>query len=212
MTARYTLHGIWASGPTYKVGLMLSLAGETYDYIHVDLRQGEHKQPGYLAKNRFGQVPCLVDTSNGRQLCQSASILEFLADKTGKFGGATLDERFAAREWMFWDFDRLAPAIYRVRAAKLGFRKAHEAVVESYTGDGQVALKTLDDHLAGRLWIVGEGTTIADIDIYGVVGYATQGGYDLSQYPSIRSWMARIEALPGYAGPETLLPKESKAA
>ena len=54
MPARYTLHGIFASGPTYKVGLMLSLAGEHFDYVHVNLREGEHKRPEYLAKQRFG--------------------------------------------------------------------------------------------------------------------------------------------------------------
>src|SRR5262245_26543269 len=34
MTKRFTLHGIWLSGPTYKVALMLSLCGEPFDYVH----------------------------------------------------------------------------------------------------------------------------------------------------------------------------------
>src|SRR3954466_14229644 len=85
------LPGVFASGPTYKVGLMLALAGEPFDYVHVALREGEHKKPEYLAKQRFGQVPLLVDNSNGRHLCQSASILEYLADATERFGGASLE-------------------------------------------------------------------------------------------------------------------------
>jgi hypothetical protein len=36
--ARYTLHGIFASGPTYKVGLMLRLTSQPFNYEHVDLR------------------------------------------------------------------------------------------------------------------------------------------------------------------------------
>src|SRR3954469_14023052 len=44
MSARYTLHGIWASGPTYKAGLLLALAGEPFDYVHVDLRAGERSR------------------------------------------------------------------------------------------------------------------------------------------------------------------------
>src|SRR3954454_3335436 len=79
--------------------------------------------PAYRAEQRFGQVPLLVDNENGRHLCQSASILEYLADRTGKFGGADLDERIRTREWMFWEFDRLAPNVYRPRAARAGFRK-----------------------------------------------------------------------------------------
>lgn len=212
MSARFTLHGIWLSGPAYKVGLMLSLAGEPFDYVHVNLREGEHKRPDYLKKQRFGQVPLLVDTSNGRHLCQSASILEYLADTLGKFGGSTLEERFQAREWMFWEFDRLAAPIYRLRGVRLGFRSVAQPVAESYFQDGMLALQILDDSLKGRDWLVGEGMTIADIDLYGVVTYAAQGGFPLAKFAHVEGWMKRLESLPGFSGPFDLLPKESRTA
>lgn len=212
MAARYTLHGIWLSGPTYKVGLLLSMLGEPFDYVHINLREGEHKKPEYLAKNYFGQVPCLLDNRTGRHMCQSASILEYLAEQGGKFGGADEAERVRIREWMFWDFDRLASNIYRARSIKLGFRQAHEAIAEMSLNDGKVALKVLDDHLAGRSWMVGNGPTIADIDLYGVVSFAPAGGFSLADYPNISSWMKRFEALKGVGAPEQVLPKESKAA
>jgi glutathione S-transferase len=212
MPARYTLHGSPRSGPTYKVGLFLSLAGEPFDWVLVNMREGEHKQPAYLAKQRFGQVPLLVDNENGRQLCQSASILEYLADRTGQFGGANLDERIRAREWMFWDFDRLAPHIYRARATCSGIRKFDPAVVAQHESDGKAALKVLEEHLAGRDWMVGDGPTIADIDLYGVMAYAEEGGYDLDAHPNVRAWMTRIQALPGFAAAEALLPQATRAA
>jgi glutathione S-transferase len=212
VSARYTLHGVFLSGPTYKVGLFLSLAGESFDYVHVNLRGGEHKQPPYLAKQRFGQVPLLEDTQNGRRLCQSASILEYLADTTGRFGGATLEERVQAREWMYWDFDRLAAPVYRSRGMKLGFRQGGPEVVEMYANEGKTSLKVLDDHLAGRSWLVGENPTIADIDIYGVVAYAHEGGFDLAAFPNLSAWKGRFEALPGFAAPDAILPKETRVA
>src|SRR3954452_8943762 len=150
MPARFELHGIFLSGPTYKVGLMLSLAGEPFDYVHVNLQQGEHRQPPFLSKQRYGQVPLVVDRNNGRQLCQSAAILEYLADTLGIFGGATLDERLQAREWLYWDFDRLAAPIYKARIIKAGTRPASADVLEYFTDAGQAALKVLDRHLAGR--------------------------------------------------------------
>ena len=212
MPARYTLHGSFRSGPTYKVGLMLALAGEPFDYVHVNMREGEHKQPAYLAKQRFGQVPLLLDNENGRQLCQSASILEYLADRTGKFGGADFDERIRAREWMFWDFDRLAPHIYRPRAARAGFRQFDPAVLAQHETEGKAALNVLEGHFAGRDWLVGDGPTIADIDVYGVVAYAADGGYDLAVYPNLSAWMRRIQAQPGFAPAEALLPQATQAA
>jgi glutathione S-transferase len=212
VAVRFTLHGIHLSGPSYKVGLMLSLAGEPFDYVHVNLREGEHKQPAYVAKQRFGQVPLLVDNANGRHLCQSASIMEYLADVLGKFGGASLEERIQIREWMYWDFDRLAPSIYRSRGMRAGFRASTPELIEIYANEGNLALKVLDTHLAGRSFVVGEGLTIADIDIYGAVAYAAEGGFDLGLYPNVAAWKARIEALPGFGATGSLLPPATKAA
>lgn len=212
MPARFELHGVAFSGPTYKVGLILSVAGEPFDYIHVNMMAGEHKQPAYLSKQRYGQVPLLVDRNNGRHLCQSASILEYVADTLGKLGGATLNERFEAREWLYWDFDRLAPAIYRSRSIRRGFRKGGPEILEMCAADAASALKVLDRHLAGRTWIVGEGMTIADIDIYGVVAFAGEAEIDLALYAQMTDWMKRIEVLPGFKGPKDLLPMESRVA
>lgn len=210
MPARFDLHGMFVSGPTYKVGLMLSLAGEPFDYTHMNLMEGEHKRPPYLSKQRYGQVPLLVDRANGRHLCQSAAILEYLADTLGKFGGASLDERLQAREWLYWDFDRLAAPLYRARVIKAGIRPAPAEVLEDCQNAVKAALKVLDSHLAGRDWLVGEGPTIADIDIYGVVAFAGAAGIDLADYPQVAAWAKRLEALPGFKPADTLLPKASR--
>jgi glutathione S-transferase len=212
MSARYTLHGFWMSGPCYKVGLMLAFAGEKFDYVNVALRAGEHKAPGFVAMQRFGQVPLLADNQTGLNLCQSASILEYLAETTGQFGGASQAEKIEAREWLFWDFDRLAMHIYRMRGQRIGLRSLAQPIVEMHFAEGNMALKVLDDHLKGREWMVGSGMTIADIDIYGVIAYAGAGGFDLAAYPALSVWKARFEALPHFAAAEQLLPKASVAA
>lgn len=210
--ARYTLHGIWASGPTYKVGLFLTLAGLPFDYAHVDMMAGAHKREDYLAKNRYGVVPTLEDKEAGVTLCQSGSILEYLAETTGKFQPATPQARAQAREWVFWGWDRLARGVYRPRAFKFGFAKAVQDVVDHYVADGAAGLKDLNTQLTGKTWLVGEAASFADIDLYGVAAFAEQGGHDLSELANLKAWMARIEALPGFKGPNDLLPKEDRAA
>ena len=212
MPARYELHGIFLSGPTYKIGLMLSLCGEPFDYVNVNLRAAEHKSPAFVTKQRFGQVPLLVDKGNGRNLCQSAAVLEYLADMMGKFAGDTIEEKIEVKEWLFWSFDRLSPNIYRSRGMRLGLRSMSFDTAAMYFTEGNVALKVLDDHLNGRSWLVGSGPTIADIDVYGVIDYAAAGGFDLVQYKNISSWIARFKGLKGFGTPEQILPKVSKAA
>ncbi|MGL4728378.1 MAG: glutathione S-transferase family protein [Bosea sp. (in: a-proteobacteria)] len=211
MTARYTLYGIWLSGPAYKIGLMLTLAGEKFDYQHTGPRD-DAKKAEFLAMNRFGQVPLLTDNENGRHFCQSAAILEYLADTTKKFRATSPAARQQVKEWMYWEFDRLAAPIFRLRGQRLGFRSIHQATAEMYFTEGNAALKVLDDQLAGKSWLVGRKATIADIDVYGVVSYASAGGFDLKKYKSISKWMKRFEALPGFGTAEEILPKVSRKA
>lgn len=48
------LYGHEMSGNSYKVRLFLELLSIDYELIKVDLMQGEHKSPEYLALNAFG--------------------------------------------------------------------------------------------------------------------------------------------------------------
>ena len=95
---------------------------------------------------------------------------------------------------------------------KAGFRKAPAEVVEDCIQAAKSALGVLESHLAGRDWLVGEGVTIADIDIYGVVTFAGEAGIDLAEFPRVSTWAKRIEALPGFKARADLLPMESQVA
>ena len=208
--SKMTLHGIWLSGPTYKAGLALSLMGQSFAYKHVDLRAGAHKKPEYLAINRYGQVPALED--GGLKLCQSGSILLYLADKFGKMGGTSAEQKARVREWIFWEADRLAANIYRPRAIKRGFLKADDSVYAMYVNMAKDALKVLDTELgAGGPFLVGAEPTVADVAVYGDVAYAREADIDLSPYANVKTWMGRLEKLPGFKKYEDVLPKADAA-
>ena len=145
------------------------------------------------------------------KLCQSGSILIYLADKFGKMGGKTAEEKARVREWLFWEFDRLAPNIYRPRAIKKGFMKADDNVLQLYTGLANDALKVLDASLAKSSFLVGNEATIADVAVYGDVAYAEEGAIDLAPYANVKAWMGRVEKLPGFKKYADLLPQQDAA-
>ena len=207
--SRYTLHGLWLSGPTYKVGLMLSLTNTAYDYEHVDLRAGAHKADAFLARNRYGQVPVLEDHEADICLCQSSVILDYLSEETGQFSGKDRSEKLRVREWQLWAAGQLSSGIYRTRAAQLGFFEFPEDVRKANLHAAQSSLRELDNLLSGRDWLVGNAATIADIDLYGIVAYANQGRIELHPYPNVHRWMAGVEALAGFRTTETCLPRTS---
>jgi glutathione S-transferase len=205
---RFTLHGTMMSGPTYTVGLMLSLCRHPFSYIHVNLREGQHKQPDYLVKNRYGQVPALRDGQIF--LVQSAAILEHLAESLKRFDGKTPMERIRVREWLFWQWDKLSLPVLRLRARNRGFRQFGDEVRTMYDTEAKAALAVLEHELAKSDWIVGKRPTIADIGVFAVVRYTPEALIDLTPYPNVVAWKKRIEALPGFGTPEQILPMESR--
>ena len=81
-------------------------------------------------------------------------------------------------------------------------------------GDAQLlgALIDADVNAKMDLQFATLNPSIARVDAYGVVNYAADGGFNLGDYPNVQAWMSRFEALPGFGKPETILPKESRAA
>ncbi|MBC8036709.1 MAG: glutathione S-transferase family protein [Rhizobiales bacterium] len=205
---RFTLYGTMTSGPTYTVGLMLSLCRHPFSYIHVNLREGQHKQPDYLVKNRYGQVPTLRDRQTIH--VQSASILEHLSSALNKFNGKTPLEKQRIREWLFWQWDKLSLPVLRLRARARGFRQFGDEVRVMYDTEAKAAFAMLEHELAKSPWIAAKKPTIADVGIYAVTRYAAEANIDLTHYPQLLSWKKRFEALPGFGTPEQILPMESR--
>ena len=205
---RFTLFGMLGSGPTYTVGLMLSLCKHPFSYIHVNLREAQHKQPDYLVKNRYGQVPALRDGQT--YYVQSAAILEHLAEVLHKFDGKTDIERNRIREWLFWEWDKLAVPIYRLRARNRGIRQFGDEVRVMYDTEARAALAVLEHELVKSEWVAAKRPTVADVGVYGVLRYANEASIDLSAYPHVSDWKKRFEALPGFGTPEQILPMESR--
>ena len=205
---RFTLYGSALSGPTYTAALALSLARHPYSYIHVNLREGAHKQPDFLVKNRYGQVPVLRD---GQMMTvQSAAILLHIGESLDKFYSKNAVEKQRIREWLFWQWDKLAVPVFRLRAKARGQRQFGDELRLMYDTEVRAALAVLEHELAKSEWIVGKKPTVADIGVYGVLRYAPEANIDLAHYPAVTAWKKRFELLPGFATPEALLPMESR--
>ncbi len=205
---RFTLYGFAGSTSTYTAALGLALMRHPFSYIHVSLRDGAHKQPDFLVKNRYGQVPALRDGQ--AYFVQSAAILMHLAEALQKFDGKTPAETQRIREWLFWQWDKLAVPVFRLRARNRGLRQFGDEVRTMYDSESRAAIASLEHELARSDWIAGKKPTVADIALYGVLRFAQEANIDLHAYPRVLAWKKRFEELPGFATPESLLPMESR--
>jgi glutathione S-transferase len=205
---RFTLYGFAGSTATYTAALGLALMRYPFSYIHISLRDGAHKQPDFIVKNRYGQVPALRDKQ--AYYVQSAAILMHLAESLDKFDGKTPVEKQHVREWLFWQWDKLAVPVFRLRARARGLRQFGEEVRTMYDQEAKQGFAVLDHELARNEWLAAKRPTVADISIYVVARFAHDASIDLSHYKHLMAWKKRFEELPGFAPPEMLLPMESR--
>jgi glutathione S-transferase len=206
MDDRFTLYGSFTSSSTYKPMLFLALARLPFSFRTVNLKTGKHREPDFLAINRYGLVPAL--THRGLTIVQSNVILDYLARVTAKFDGTTEQERWQAREWLSWEADAIQN-VARVRHFSR-FRAVDPVVMAHFRPLAESALTFMDQTLAERRWLVGEACTIADIGCWGRMVFMTEGGMDIAQWPNVEAWSGRLKAMPGFALPYDLIPKRDQ--
>ncbi len=184
------------SGHSHRVELFLSLLGVKARLVDVDLLSGEHKQPEFLSRNAYGQVPVLEDGAH--VIADSNAILVYLAQAFDPKGNWYPSEPALAADVQRYLSLAAGPIASGPAAARLvtvfGAGLDHDKAKQVAEG----VLTTLDAHLAGRDWLVGETPTIADVANYAYIAHAPEGEVSLSGYVNIRNWLARIEALPGF--------------
>jgi glutathione S-transferase len=205
--AEYRLHCFAQSGNSYKPALMLELAGADWEPVFVDFFNGENRSPEFQALNEMGEAPVLEH--DGLALTQSGVILDYLAEKLGRFGPRGAAERREILRWVLWDNHKLTSynATWRFLTNFVPEAKRSAEVIGFLEGRGRAALGLLNDHLTGRDWIVGAAMTIADFSCVGYMFYDDEFPIDwAAEYPAVTAWRDRIRALPGWKHPYDLMP------
>ncbi len=198
-----TLYGMPLSGHCHRVELLLRMLDLPFHYEGIS--PDSRASPAFLALNPLGQIPVLTD--GDLVLPDSNAILVYLA--------TCYD---AARVWY-----PAAPIIaarvqkwLSVAAGEIRFGPAMARVICVFSRPGDLAaaqgiaariLTFMEAHLADRAFLAHDTATIADLACYSYIAHAPEGGVPLEPYPYIRTWLARVEALPDFTPmPRSALP------
>jgi glutathione S-transferase len=162
-------------------------------YEHVPTPVADAKKPEHLKINPAGHIPALDD--NGTVLFESMAINLYLAEKYGKapLWPASVEDHGRAYQWSFWVMTEVEPHLITMLRHRLlnppeqRDEKAAQQAAEAL----KAPLKVLNDHLAGREWILGKDFTIADLNVASVMSFGMLVKLDMSAAPAVQGWLQK---------------------
>jgi len=207
--AEFQLYCFAQSGNAYRAALMLNLIGADWEPIWIDFfAGGATRKPEYRDEiNEMGEVPVLV---HGRKkLTQSAVILTYLANLSGKFKPQGEDEELESLRWIIFDNQKVNGFLGPFRFLKnFAPKPGDPAVMAFMKARIDASLAIVNKRLTGRQFLVSDKPTVADISMTAYFYYPPEEfGFDIAkEHPAIGTWMERMKALPGWAHPNDLMP------
>jgi glutathione S-transferase len=209
---QYRLHYFPESGNSYKLALMLTLCGQSFELIWTDFGGGVTRTEEWRRSvNRLGEIPVLEE--DGLTLTQTGPILLHLAGKFGHFAGRDDAERFEILRWLFWDNHKLTGHMATYRYLRTFTPGPDPAVLTFLRGRIDDFLGILERRVSERAFVVGDRATIVDLSMCAYLSFPEdETGYDLAiSHPKVHAWLDRITALPGWRSPYELLPGQRLA-
>ena len=191
----YTLYGM-GSPNVVKVVIALEELGQSCDFVHVNVFQGEQREPWFLALNPNGKVPVLVEKRDDGDfsLFESGAIMDWLASRHGAFGGSNEDKKAKVRQWLTFQMANCGPtfgnAIHFSLATQDNPYGANRFQIEM-----RKQLRLIEARLAASDYLAGD-YSIADMASYPWIVPYEQHKQDLNQFPHLKRWFEAIKARP----------------
>ncbi|KVF79118.1 maleylacetoacetate isomerase [Burkholderia sp. FL-7-2-10-S1-D7] len=183
------LHSFFNSSTSYRVRIALALKGLPYDTLPVNIRTGEHREAGYVARvNPSASVPALVD--GDFRLGQSLAIIDYLDQIHPAPRLIPLEPRQRARVLELATL--IACDIHPVNNLRVLRYLDSELQVtpqqksawyRHWIAEGMAGAERLLARAGTGPWCFGAAPTLADVCLVPQVANALRMDCDLSAYP-----------------------------
>jgi glutathione S-transferase len=163
--------------------------GLDYEHVPIEIGDAGARSPEYLAINPNGRLPAIDDGGFG--LWESLAITLYLAKKHGRLYPTTLEGEAKAWQWTLWSVQEVDRGvnIWSLHAVRLPPQDRDPQRRADALKVLEAPFKVLDGALAGRLYLLGDDFTVADLNVSAVISRAVD--MDLSATPRIGDWLKR---------------------
>jgi GST-like protein len=190
----------WTTPNGHKITIFLEEAGLPYRVVPVNIGMGDQFKAEFLAISPNNRIPAILDDDppgGGApvSIFESGAILQYLAEKTGKFLPSDLRGRFEVMQWLFWQMGGLGPMAGQNHHFSQYAPEKIPYAIDRYVRETNRLYGVLDKRLADRPFVAGE-YSIADMASYPWVVPHERQGQNLDDFPNLKRWFEAIRARP----------------
>jgi len=191
----------WPTPNGHKVTLFLEETGLDYRIFPVNIGKGEQFEPSFLKIAPNNRMPAIVDhepADGGAPLSlfESGAILQYLAEKTGRFLPADLRGRAETMQWLFWQMGGLGPMAGQNHHFSNYAPEKIPYAIDRYVKETARLYGVLDRRLADRAYVAGDDYSIADMASYPWIASHANQSQDLNDFPNVKRWFETIAVRP----------------
>ncbi len=201
----------WPTPNGHKVTIFLEESGLPYRLVPVNLTKGEQFEKDFLRISPNNKMPAIVDdapSDGGPPLAvfESGAILEYLANKTGRFLPSELRARTAVMQWLFWQMAGLGPMLGQNHHFVQFAPEKIPYAIDRYMKETARLYRVLDTQLAGRDFVA-DTYSIADMACYPWIVPHQKQGQKLEDFPNVKRWFEAMAQRPAVQRAYALGPK-----
>ncbi|XP_009365718.1 glutathione S-transferase F13 [Pyrus x bretschneideri] len=201
------VHGLALSTCTSRVLTILHEKGLDFELLPVNLLAGEHKQPHFLAKNPFGQIPVLED--GDLTLFESRAITAYVAEKFKENGvdlirHNNLNEAALVKVWTEVESQSFHPAIspivFQHIIVPMRGQTPDQAVIDANLEKLAKVLDVYEARLSSTKYLAGDFYSLADLHHLPYTYYfmKTPWASLVNERPHVKAWWEDISSRPAF--------------
>jgi GST-like protein len=187
----------WPTPNGFKITIMLEECGLPYKIVPVNIGTGEQFKPEFLKISPNNRMAAIVDhepPGGGAPVSvfESGAILQYLAEKAGKFLPKDLRGKYEVLQWVNWQMGGLGPMAgqanhFNMYAPQFNPVEQLKYGQDRYSNEVNRLFGVLNKRLADRAYVAGD-FSIADMAIWPwVVGFKNFG-QKLEDFPNLKKW------------------------
>ncbi|MGY6632695.1 MAG: glutathione S-transferase N-terminal domain-containing protein [Alkalilacustris sp.] len=195
----------WPTPNGWKISIALEEMGLPYAVHYIDIGAGDQFDPAFLKIAPNNRMPAIVDPDGPDgapvSIFESGAILQYLARKTGQFGGPTERDRIAVDQWLMWQMGGLGPMAGQAHhflkyAPQMDPPQDLPYAKDRYRREVARLLGVLDRQLDGRTFVAGDFFSIADMAIWPWAILWEGQEQTLEDKPNLARWLEEVGARP----------------